>query len=145
MDLESTLALAHDVPDALAFLEANDGTLQQDAAELGVYWAAMRPRSTPSERYYVCIRWTIYPHAPPSVKFATSVGGSLMDTSAWPVIPGYRAGNLDICKPFTAAGFMTHPEWRTGSEAWQSSGNPFLWVVQVIQDDLDTKYGGRAA
>ena len=77
-----------------------------------MYWATMRPRSTPSERYYACIRWTIYPHAAPSVKFATAVSGSLTETSAWPVIPGYRAGSFDICKPFTVQGFITHPEWR---------------------------------
>ena len=67
MDLESTLALAHDQPDVLAFLQANDGTLERDDTEPGVYWTTMRPRATPSERYYVCIRWMIYPHAAPSV------------------------------------------------------------------------------
>ena len=63
---------------------------------------------------------------------------------AWPMIPGYRAPN-DICMPFTAEGYVTHPEWRLGPHAWAATGNPFLRVVQQLQDDLDYRYQGRAA
>ncbi len=72
--------------------------------------------------------------------------GSLAVTRAWPLIPGYRAASFDICKPMTAEGFAPAPRnGRTGLESWPTTGNPFLWVVETIQFDLDNSYGGRAA
>ena len=136
--------LEADEPSARQFLEESGGALEQDADAPTVYWATMHPRSAPEEHYYVRVAWDAYPHAAPSVKFADSVGGRLDVTRAWPVIAGYRAGSFDICKPFTKEGFNLHPEWRTGPEAWRTSGNPFLWVVSVLQLDLNKNYGGRA-
>lgn len=78
------------------------------------------------------------------MKFASAVRGSLEKTSAWPLISGYRPGSFDICKPFTAEGFGLHKEWQNGPEAWPITGNPFLWVAQVLQNDLDEHYGGRS-
>lgn len=145
MDLESSLALEDDEAAVRAFLLDNEGTLQQDPDAPGRYWLSMRPRSAPAERYHVSVTWTIYPHRAPSLKFADRVRGNLAVTAAWPLIPGYRAGSFDICKPFTAEGFGLHPDWERGPEAWRPTGNPFLWVAQVLQDDLDNRYGGRAA
>jgi len=145
MDLETTLALEEHEPAVVAFLGGNGGLLERDVNNRSRYWLTMRPRTAPEERYYVCLAWTTYPHHAPSVKFAEGVGGSLAVTKAWPVITGYRPGNFDICKPFTAEGFLAHPEWQTGPEAWKATGNPFLWVAQVLQDDLDLRYGGRSA
>jgi hypothetical protein len=145
MDIESELALAEDTPAVSAFLGRNEGTLERDQDDLARYWLTMRPRSSPAERYYPSVRWSRYPHAAPSVKFAEGVGGSLIVAAAWPNIPGYRLGPLDICKPFTSEGFIAHPEWATGPEAWPITGNPFLWVAETLQGDLDHRYGGRAS
>ncbi len=71
--------------------------------------------------------------------FAEAVGGAVGSARAWPSIPGYQPPSR-ICKPFTAEGFAAHAEW-----VWPTTGNGFLWVVTVLQDDLDTKYAGRAA
>ena len=137
MDIESKLALEEHEPAVIAFLADNDGSMEKDGAVEGQYWLTLRPRSAPQERFYVCLRWTVYPHRAASVRFADAIGGPF-GMHAWPAIPGYRAPN-DICKPFTAEGFAAHTEW-----VWQTTGNPFLWTVTVLQDDLDTKYTGRA-
>lgn len=143
MDLESGIALKQDRPAVRTMLKASDGSLEQDPDESGVYWATMRPRSVPTELYHVRIGWSRYPTDPPSVKFGAGVGGSLNVTSAWPLVPGYRPGNFDICAPFTAEGYASHPEWAT-QQPWRTSGNPFLWVIDTIQGQLDRQYGGRS-
>jgi hypothetical protein len=38
-----------------------------------------------------------------------------------------------------------NPAVATGPTAWPTTGNPFLWVVETLQEDLDTGYVGRAA
>ncbi len=143
-DAESLLNLQQDESAAAAFLAENGGRLDRDEQDPSIYWLTMRPLSAPEERYYPRLGWTVYPHAPASIRFADGVGGSLAVVSAWPVIPGYRAQSLDICKPMCAEGYATHPEWATGPDAWPTEGNPFLWVVQLLQYDLDNMYGGRA-
>jgi hypothetical protein len=144
-DQETLLNLAADEMAAAAFLAGNGGHLTRDPADAAVYWLRMRPAGVPSEIYYVWVAWSAYPHKAPSVKFADSVGGSVTVTSAWPVIPGYRPASFDICKPFTAEGYALHAEWRTGPDAWPTTGNPFLWVTEILQYDLDNHYSGRSA
>lgn len=144
MDVESSLALAEDEAAVSEFLARNGGILERDKSDDGGYWLTMRPRSAPTERFYVRVKWFRYPHAPASVKFADAVGGSLNVTKAWPNISGYRPGSFDICKPFTAEGFALHPEWAAGPQAWPVTGNPFLFVAETLQGDLDHRYGGRA-
>ena len=144
-DQESLLNLAADEVAVAAFLVGNGGHLTRDGKDPAVYWLRMRPASTPSEIYYVRVAWPAYPHEAPSVKFACSIGGSLTVASAWPVIPGYRPASFDICKPMTAEGYALHAEWRTGPEAWPTAGNPFLWVAEMLQYDLDNHYGGRSS
>ena len=150
IDEESRLNLDLDRPAVAEFLLEHGGELfhrttgdEQDPD--GVYWLSLRPRVAPTEMYVARIAWSRYPQAPPSVKFADRVGGSLGVTKAWPAIAGYRPGNFDICKPFTAEGFALHAEWRSGPHAWSLSGNPFLWVVSQLQDDLNDRYLGRAS
>jgi hypothetical protein len=145
MDLESRLNLEADEAAAAAFLVERGGALARDLEDDGVCWLALHPRRDPEETYYARLAWTAYPHQAPSVKFADCVGGSLTSTSAWPVVPGYRPTSFDICKPFTAEGFALHPDWQAGPTAWPTTGNPLLWVVETLQEDLDTSYGGRAA
>jgi hypothetical protein len=145
MDEQSRLLLMEDAAAVEALLAEHSGSLDRDpGGALGMYWATLHPRSVPSEAYIVRIAWTRYPDEPPSVKFAEGIGGSLTVVSAWPVVPGYRPGNFDICAPFTAEGHVTHPEWRAQAP-WPTTGNPFLWVVDILQGDLDRNYGGRAA
>jgi hypothetical protein len=139
MDLESRLALEHDESKVVVFLSENGGQMKRDSVVVGLYWLTLRPSSQVAERFYVRLAWTAYPHHAPSVLFADAVGGSLGSSRAWPSIPGYQPPTR-ICKPFTAEGFAAHAEW-----VWPTTGNPFLWVVTVLQDDLDTKYIGRAA
>lgn len=145
LDRESELNLKDDEAAVVAFLADHDGRLELDATESGVYWLTMRPRSELEERYSVRVAWSTYPHQPPSVRFATAAGGALDVTSAWPTIPGYRPGSFDICKPFTAEGFVIHGDWQTGPQAWRTSGNPFLFVASTLQYDLDNHYTGRSA
>jgi len=151
MDLESELRLDEDAAEVAAFLAENDGALEpawhrgeelEAGDETGVYWLTVRPVSAPDERYYARIGWNRYPGAPPSVKFATTDRGSLSETSAWPNVGGYRPGNFDICAEWTSEGHQAHPEW---AGRWPTAGNPFLWVVQILQGDLDRRYGGRSA
>ena len=61
------------------------------------------------------------------------------------MMPGYRPGSFDICEPICREGFNTHPEWRQGSTAWPTDGNPFLWVVQTMQFQFDNDYQARSA
>jgi hypothetical protein len=146
IDTESRLNLEADRPAVEEFLGGFGGELLEREGEAGqgTYWLRLHPRSAPTELYVARLAWTRYPQAPPSVKFADAVGGSLTLTKAWPSSPGYRPGNFDICKPFTSEGFAVHPEWRTGLHGWQSTGNPFLFVVSQLQDDLNHRYQGRA-
>jgi hypothetical protein len=144
-DQESLLNLATDEVAVEAFLAGNGGHLTRDDTDTGMYWLRMRPASMPTETYYVRLAWSAYPHEAPSVKFANAVGGSLTVTSAWPVIPGYRPTSFDICKPMTAEGYGLHAEWRSGPDAWPTTGNPFLWVAEILQYDLDNHYGGRSS
>jgi hypothetical protein len=143
MDLESLLNMAQDLKEVEIFLSEHGGRLQQASDQAGLCWLELHPSSEPSEAYFVRLLWTAYPHQPPSVKFANSIGGDISDPRAWPVIEGYRASSFDICKPFTAEAFALHAEWKVGPLAWDARGNPFLFVVQTLQNDLNLKYRGR--
>jgi len=144
-DQETLLNLAADEAAVAAFLVGCGGRLVRDEADPAAYWLAVRPGSATHETYYVKVTWSVYPGQAPSVKFADGIGGPVTSTRAWPVIPGYRPTSFDICKPFTAEGFALHQEWQAGPDAWPTEGNPFLWVVEMLQYDLDNSYAGRAA
>ena len=45
--------------------------------------------------------------------------------------------------PFTAEGFAVHPDWAQTKEAWTGTGNPFVWVAETLQGDLNNRYQGR--
>ena len=153
MDRMSELRLAADAKEVAAFLRGNGGSLISGWTvrtepgpddEPGVYWLKMRPKSVPQDQYVARVAWTRYPGAPPSVTFATKVRGRTDVTNAWPSVAGARPGNFDFCAAFTAEGYKTHPEWAS-QHPWPTTGNPFLWVVQVVQGLLDRHYSGRAA
>lgn len=149
IDTESMLNLEADEVDVAIFLSERYGHLVRDdrlngGGDRGVYWATMCPQSTLAEQYFVRVEWFAYPYEPPSIKFSTAVRGSLTVTSAWPLITGYRASTFDICRPLTREGYALHPEWKQGSTAWPTQGNPFLWVAQTVQFHFDNDYQGRA-
>lgn len=143
LDLESKLSLEADEGAVAAFLREHGGRLRRDESEAAIYWATMVPASDPTESYLARLLWSSYPGAAPSVKFATSIGGSLEDSTAWPVVAGFRPQSRDICMPITAEGFALHPDWTQTAEAWRSSGNPFLYVVSALQQRMNNQYGGR--
>jgi hypothetical protein len=145
VDVETKLALEADEPAVRELLEEHNASLLMDGQDSSIYWLTLRPPQALEEEYIVRIAWEGgYPHAPPSVKFADGVGGRLNVSSAWPIIPGYRPGELDICQPFTAEAYKVHPEWVEGPEAWPAAGNPFLWVVEQLVGDMTARYQGRS-
>jgi hypothetical protein len=140
--LESKINLQADARAVAELLKQHGGRLHATADD-ATYWMEMVPAGEPAETYFARLAWMTYPGAPPSVKFATDVGGRLDVTSAWPTVPGFRPTAFDICMPFTEEGFNAHPEWRTSAEAWKDTGNPFLFVASTLQRLLDTRYSGR--
>ncbi|MDP9226031.1 MAG: hypothetical protein M3P18_19770 [Actinomycetota bacterium] len=144
-DAETLLNLQHDRGAVAQFLAQHDGSIDGADADSGVYWVTFRPCSAPAELYYARVAWDAYPFAPPSIKFGDGIRGSLEENHAWPVIPGYRTGSFDICKPMTKEGYAAHPEWAQGSTGWVSDGNPFLWIAQEMQFHMDNEYQGRGA
>jgi len=140
---DTLLTLEADEEAVVLLLEEHDGQLRHEDETPEVYWLTMHPADQPEESFYVRVAWTAYPDQPPSVRFAECIGGHIHVNRAWPNIPGYRLGSFDICKPFTAEGYAAHPEWVNGPERWTSSGNPFLFVVETLQNDLDFAFQGR--
>lgn len=158
LDAESRIALAADEAEVHAFLSTVGGQLiwplgdaqsssrpaDQPDVDDGVRVLDLHPASAATETFWARLIWSRYPYDAASVTFLDGPRGVIGVARAWPRIPGYRAPG-DICMPFTAEGYRVHPEWRTGPHAWITTGNPFLRVAQQIQDDLDTRYEGRAA
>lgn len=152
MDYESQLRLESDAAAVRVALEAAGGQLvrrDRDAGDAepadppGLYWAVIQPAAPATDVFVARLLWTVYPDRPPSLLFATEVGGLTNIPSAWPAAQGYRAPG-DVCKPFTAEGQALHSEWGSGPHAWRSEGNPFLYVVETVQTDIDRAKGGRA-
>lgn len=154
MDFESQYRLERDAAVVRAALEAVGGQLihrevdpvnpATPADPVGLYWAVIQPAEPGTRSFIVKIVWTVYPDRPPSVLFASSVDGPTAVAQAWPAAPGYRAPN-DICKPFTTEGQALHSEWATGEHEWRDEGNPFLYVIENLQSDIDRVRGARAA
>jgi hypothetical protein len=145
MDLESTIRLEEDQSAVILHLaQGGGGLVRRDTDSAGLYWAVIQPSAPSSAPFVARINWTVYPDRPPSILFADQVGGQTAVVSAWPDAPGYRAPN-DICKPFTAEGQAIHPEWKAGHHRWRTEGNPFLFIVETLLDDINRVDGRRAA
>jgi hypothetical protein len=140
---DTLLTLSADEGAVVALLDSCGGLLLREEADPSAYWVQLHPASAPSEAFYVRLGWIQYPDAAPSIRFHSSIRGRFDLKSAWPVIPGYRIDAWDICKPLSSEGYAVHPEWAQGPHAWNSAGNPFLFVVETLQNDLDHRYGGR--
>lgn len=145
LDRESELNLTADASVVDQFLLARGGQLHAPSnGDTGVWWALLRPAVDGAEEFFVRMAWSAYPGAAPSIKFARTLFGDLGDPSAWPVAPGYRPTNLDLCKPISAEGFALHADWSQTNQAWTGAGNPFLAVTQELQRDLNgSGYRGR--
>jgi hypothetical protein len=105
----------------------------------------VQPNNDERAAFIARIEWTVYPDRPPSLVFVESIGASGVGApSAWPEANGYRYGPNDVCKPFTAEGQRLHPEWSSGPHAWRNTGNPCLYVMENVQDDIDRVDGRRA-
>lgn len=104
----------------------------------------LAPAHEPNEKFQARLLWTKYPDAPPSLKFRDPSTGRLDMPHAWPVGRGFRPQSLDACCNWCAEGFGIHPEWRNDSRfQWNASGNPLLWVLRQLQEELDEHYQGR--
>ena len=145
MDLESQLRLLRDAAVVKDFLHQSGGDLHRRPEDPdGLYWAEVHPAVASASAFIARIEWATYPDRAPSLRFTSQVGDDQREPKAWPAATGYRAPN-DVCKPFTAEGQVLHGEWGHGPNAWRAEGNPFLFVVQNIQDDIDRVAGRRAA
>lgn len=140
---DTLLALAADEEAVVSYLDEFGGLLLREAEAPETYWAVLHPKSASEETYYARVGWVAYPDQPPSVRFHECIGGRYDIARAWPVVPAYRVNSWDICKPLTAEGFAVHAEWPGSAHAWQASGNPFLWVIETLQTDLNVSYSGR--
>jgi hypothetical protein len=145
VDVESKLRLESDELVVELLLAQGGGRLVKRVTDpIGLYWAVIQPSAPEARSFVARINWTVYPDRPPSILFADQIDGQTSVLSAWPAAAGYRAPN-DICKPFTAEGHAIHPEWYTGHHRWRSQGNPFLFVVELLLDDINRIDGRRAA
>lgn len=145
MDLESQLRLQRDQSVVESLLaERNSHLIRREGDRDGLYWAVLQPDAPGTEPFIARIQWSVYPDRPPSILFADKVGGQTSTVSAWPAANGYRAPN-DVCKPFTAEGHALHIEWGTGHHRWRPEGNPWLFIIETMLDDINRNEGRRAA
>ncbi len=138
----SALNLKDDFEEAAGVSDAISWKLEMPSA-LEVF-ATMSPASQPGEMYQARLLWTKYPDEAPSLKFRDPTSGRLDLPQAWPIARGFRPQSLDACVNWSAEGFVLHPEWRNDSRwKWNSNGNPLLWVLRQLQEELDNHYQGR--
>lgn len=141
LDSESTLNLSDDLVEVRTAIERFGGKIDEQSAADGVFWFDLV--ASDGSHFFARIQWFSYPQDPPSVRFVSALGTDSRQNSDWPICPGYRPDQNDICRAFTHEGFNTHPEWRTTAEAWRDDGNKFLDVVMELQNDLNHEYSGR--
>ena len=138
----SALNLKDDFEEASGVSDASRWKLQMPAA-LEVL-ATVSPASAPEEKFQVRLLWTKYPDDPPSLKFRDPESGRLDSPQAWPITRGFRPQSLDACVNWCTEGFNLHPEWKTDSRwKWNPNGNPILWLLRQLQEELDDYYQGR--
>ncbi len=138
----SIAAIASDFSKVMATPDAARWELQI-VAPLEVL-ASMRSVKDSDELYQARLLWTIYPDSAPSLKFRDPDTGRLDLPTAWPMVRGFRPGNLDACVNYCAEGLVTHQEWATDPNyRWDPRGNVLLKVLRILQSELDEYYEGR--
>lgn len=106
--------------------------------------ATMAPASAPEEQFQARLLWTKYPDEPPSLKFRDRATGRLDLPQAWPIARGFRPQSVDACVNWCMEGFALHPEWKTDPRfRWNPNGNPLLWILRQLQEELDDHFQGR--
>ena len=106
--------------------------------------AMMTPASASNGKFQARLLWTEYPDKPPSLKFRDPETGRLDLPQAWPAARGFRPQSFDACVNWCAEGFKLHPEWTNDARLkWNPNGNPLLWVLRQLQEELDEYYQGR--
>jgi hypothetical protein len=104
----------------------------------------LSPGTACQEQFQACLLWNKYPDEPPSLKFRDPATGSMTSPRVWPLARGFRPQSLDACVNWCREGFVLHPEWRDDPRfKWNPSGNPLLWVIRQLQEELDHYYQGR--
>jgi hypothetical protein len=136
LNLKDDFEEASGTPDAARWKLEMPGDLE--------VWATISPASVAAEKFQARLLWGRYPDDPPSLKFRDPATGRLDLPQAWPVARGFRPQSLDACVNWCAEGFNLHPEWRNDARwKWNPSGNPLLWVLRQLQEELDDYYQGR--
>lgn len=104
----------------------------------------MSSAKAPGEAFQARLKWNKYPEQAPSLKFRDPATGRIDLPQAWPQARGFRPQSLDACVNWCAEGFQLHPEWKNDSRwRWNPSGNPLLWVLRQLQEELDEYFQGR--
>ncbi len=138
----SKLNLRDDFEESASVPDASRWKLER-VGDLEVF-ATMSSASTPSEHFQARLLWNKYPDEAPSLKFRDPATGRLDVPQAWPVVRGFRPQSLDACVNWCAEGLNLHPEWKTDPRwRWNANGNPMLWVLRQLQEELDQYYQGR--
>lgn len=138
----SKLNLQDDFEEATGVSNARRWTLEMPG-DLEVL-ATMSPASEPSERFQARLLWGKYPEEPPSLKFRDPGTGRLNLPQAWPIARGFRPQSLDACVNWCLEGFALHPEWKADPRfRWNPNGNPLLFVLRQLQEELDDHFQGR--
>lgn len=137
LNLKDDFAEATEAPDAPRWKLEMPGDLE--------ILATMSPGGVPNEAFQARLMWNKYPDEAPSLKFRDPATGRLDLPQAWPQARGFRPQSLDACVNWCAEGFQLHPEWRNDPRwKWNSSGNPLLWVLRRLQEELDEYFQGRS-
>ena len=136
LNLQDDFAEAGQVPDAFRWrLEIRE--------ELEIL-VTMSSAKAPGEEFEARLKWNKYPEEAPSLKFRDPATGRIDLPQAWPQARGFRPQSLDACVNWCAEGFHLHPEWKNDSRwRWNPSGNPLLWVLRQLQEELDEHFQGR--
>ena len=141
-DQLSALNLKDDYDEATGVSDAARWSLEMPAENEVL--ALISPASAPDEGFQARLLWNKYPDDAPSLKFRDPATGRLDLPQAWPVVRGFRPQSLDACVNWCAEGLGLHPEWKTDSHfRWNPNGNPLLWVLRQLQDELDNYCQGR--
>jgi hypothetical protein len=136
LNLQDDFAEAADAPEAQRWKLKVSGDLE--------VCVILSPESACEEQFQARLSWNKYPDEPPSLKFRDPATGSITSPQAWPLARGFRPQSLDACVNWCAEGFALHPEWKNDPRLkWNASGNPLLWVIRQLQEELDHYYQGR--
>lgn len=136
------IAFEDDLREAETVEDANRWKLERGAHQ--EVFVTIASATDPDNKYQMRLAWRTYPLDAPSLKFRNPATGSLSEPTAWPMVRGFRPGNLDACVNYCEEGFVTHPEWRNDPcFRWRAEGNVLLRVLRIVQSEMDEYYTGR--